>query len=402
MRKTMKKKYVLILVILTNVFSVSLVLLFLNSNQPQKEIPAIVQTSNKESDQAQKAQDKPKQTVKMQIDSIISHYDTIKSGRYREFMDKYKLAIRKDPPYTAKSTIGYFYAKSGDYEKAIRFCEENIKKSFSPADFYTLAWINAKIGKYEKAIAVSKKAILRNPDYPKIWHLLGWVYAKLGEHDKAVQACNSTLKLDPHSALSHYGLGRIYIMLGKPEKAIESYKQAVQLQSDFVEAYLFLGLTYAELGDHEKAIDAYSEAVFIDRHYPEVHFFLGVAYDEFGQYKKAIGSYEAAITWYNTRKSRERISSLGIKPDMATINCIIGVCRLRLGQKSKAAAAFKNSINIDDSHAGAHYGLAIAYFLLDQKEAAVGEYEAVKTLKGEEMAKPLFDIIQQAGNLEKQ
>ncbi|KKL06624.1 hypothetical protein LCGC14_2594180, partial [marine sediment metagenome] len=284
--------------------------------------------------------------------------------------------------------------KSGDYEKATKFCEENIKKTSSPADFYTLAWINAKIGKYEEAIIVSKKTITHNPEYPKIWHLMGWVYAKLGDHDKAVQACNRTLKLDPRAALSHYGLGRIYIMLGKPEKAIESYKQAVQLQSDFAEAYLFLGLTYAELGDYKEAINAYSEAIFIDGYYPEPHFFLGVAYDESGQYKKAIESYEEAITWYNTRKSKERINSLGIKPDMATINCIIGVCHLRLGQKPKAAAAFKNSINIDDSHAGAHYGLAIAYFLLDQKDAAIEEYEAVKTLKGEEMARPLFDIIQ--------
>jgi tetratricopeptide (TPR) repeat protein len=231
---------------------------------------------------------------------------------------------------------------------------------------------------------------------------LGWLYARLDENDKAVDACNNALKLDPDSAWVHYGLGRIYVILGKLEKAIESYKQAIQLQSDFVEAYLFLGLTYAELGDQKKAIDSYSEAILLDRHYPEPHFFLGVAYDESGQYKKAIESFEQAITWYNSKETKIRINSLGIKPDLATLNCIIGVCHLRLGQEFKASLAFKDSIDIDDSHAGAHYGLALAYFLLGQKDAAVEEYEAVKALKGEEMAKPLFEIIYKDGSLERQ
>jgi hypothetical protein len=33
-------------------------------------------------------------------------------------------------------------------------------------------------------------------------------------------------------------------------------------------------------------------------------------------------------------------------------------------------------------------------YLLDQKNAAIEEYEAVKSLKGEEMIRSLFDIIQ--------
>jgi hypothetical protein len=33
-------------------------------------------------------------------------------------------------------------------------------------------------------------------------------------------------------------------------------------------------------------------------------------------------------------------------------------------------------------------------YLYRSKDAAIEEYEAVKTLKGEEMVRPLFDIIQ--------
>ncbi|MHC4123209.1 MAG: tetratricopeptide repeat protein [Planctomycetota bacterium] len=396
----MKKKNVVILLILTNVILVGLVLLFVSLSLPQQEKPAIAPISNKELNHKQQVQEKPKQTTKMQIDSIIEQYDVIKSGRYQQAMEAYKQAIRKEPPYTADSTVRYNYLVLGDYEKEIKLCEEKIRISSYPPDFYTLAWLYAKIGKYEKAIVVSKKTIQLHPRYSKIWHILGWLYAKLGENDKAVDACKNALKLDPDSAWIHYGLGRIYVVLGNPEKAIESYKQAIQLQSDFAEAYLFLGLTYAELGDQKNAIDSYRQAILLDRFYPESHFFLGVAYDESGQYKKAIESFKQANIWYDSKdvyyeskETKMRIHGLGIKPDLANIYCIIGVCHLRLEQPFKASLEFKDSIDFDDNHAGAHYGLALAYVLLDKKDEAFEEYEAVKSLKGEEMAKPLLEII---------
>ncbi len=48
----------------------------------------------------------------------------------------------------------------------------------------------------------------------------------------------------------------------------------------------------------------------------------------------------------------------------------------------------RDSIGIDDSYVGAHYGLALAYVLLDKEDEAFEEYEAVKSLKGEQFAKP--------------
>jgi tetratricopeptide (TPR) repeat protein len=389
----MDKKQVVALVIVTNVISVSLVSLFLISGRSEKKESALVEVSELQPNQVQQIAEKTQQNIEVDIDSIISQYDVIKSGRYQQAMENYKQAIRKEPPYTADSTIGYTYAKQGDYEKALKLCKEEIQISSYPAEFYTLAWIYAKIGKYDEAIVVSKKAIKLHPRYSKIWHVLGWLYARLDENEKAVDACNNALKLDPDSAWIHYGLGRIYVILGKPEKAIESYKKAIQLQSDFAEAYLFLGLTYAELGDQKNAIDAYSEAILLDRYYPESHFFLGVAYDESGQYKKAIESFEKAITWYNSKETKIRIHGIGIRPDMATLNCIIGVCHLRLGQEFKASFSFKDAIDIDDSHVGAHYGLALTHLLLGDKDAALMEYEAVKKLDGEQRAKKLLEII---------
>jgi Tfp pilus assembly protein PilF len=66
-----------------------------------------------------------------------------------------------------------------------------------------------------------------------------------------------------------------------------------------------------------------------------------------------------------------------------------------------ASFSFNRAIDFDNSHVGSHYGLALAYVLLDKKDEAFEEYETVKSLKGDQFAKPLFEIIQNASGVEK-
>ncbi|MHC4738571.1 MAG: tetratricopeptide repeat protein [Planctomycetota bacterium] len=390
----MNKTQVVILVIVTNVVSVGLLFLFLRGGGGREEQAAAVEVSKEEPEQTAQIQEEPKVTTKVKIDNILAHYDVIKSGRYRETMEAYKHAIRNEPAYMAGSTRGYTYAQLGYVDKAIKICEEKTVGYSHPVDFYALAWIYAKTGKYDKAIEVCNRTVKLHPDYANIWQILGWVYARRGENEKAIDACNKARKLEPRSALVQYGLGRIYGMMENAEQAIESYKRAIQFKTDFAEAYLFLGLVYAEVGEQQKAMDSYNDAILFDRYYLEPHFFLGIAYDESGQYKKAIEFFNKALQYYFSQETKIRVHSIGIKPDLANVYCIIGVCHLRLEDPFEASVAFMKAIEIDYSHAGAHYGMALAQFLLGDKEAALKEYEAVKALKGEEMTRALLYIIQ--------
>ena len=366
----MNKTQIVILVIVTNVVSVGVLFLFLRGGGGREEQAAAAEVSKEEPEQTAQIQEEPKATTKVKIDNILAHYDVIKSGRYRETMEAYKHAIRNEPAYTAGSTRGHTYAKLGYVDKAIKICEEKTVGYSHPVDFYALAWIYAKTGKYDKAIEVCNRTVILHPDYANIWQILGWVYARRGENDKAINAC------------------------GKGEQAIESYKRAIQFKSDFAEAYLFLGLIYAELGEQQKAMDSYNNVILFNRYSPEAHFFLGIAYDESGQYRKTIELFNKARQYYFSQDTQIRIHSIGIRPDLANVNCIIGVCHLRLDDPFEASVAFMKAIEIDSSHAGAHYGMALAQFMLGDKEAALKEYEAVKALKGEEMTRDLLDIIQ--------
>ena len=70
----------MVLVLLTNIITMGLVLLFTSSRSPQKKKPTVAHVSNEQPNYTKQVQEKPEQTTKMQIDSIISQYDVIKSA----------------------------------------------------------------------------------------------------------------------------------------------------------------------------------------------------------------------------------------------------------------------------------------------------------------------------------
>jgi len=394
----MNKKQILILLIVTNMVTISVVSLFFIFSNSQPKDGLTAQISDRDPNHVEQVQEKPKQTFHADVNSLIAQYDTVKSGRYQQAMEAYSKAIKAQPPYTAESsTQATYYANHGYNDKAIEVGEQDIQDTPDwPDRFYALAWVYAKAGKYDKAIEVCQKTKQLHPEYPYIWHISAWINVKTGEPEKAIADCNQALRLDPLSAKTNYAIGRIYGMLGRQQEAIDAYKKAVELKPDWADAYLFLGLTYAELGNQDEAIKSYKEAIHFDKHYPEAHLFLGIAYDELGRCNKAIESFEQTIIEYYSPGNAERIHSLGIRPDLTNIYCAIGLCHLKLGQSYEASVAFKQAIEIDDNHAGAHYGLALADLLLGDKKSALDECEAFKALKGEEAAKPLLDAISKA------
>jgi tetratricopeptide (TPR) repeat protein len=393
--KTVNKKQIMLLLIVTNLVTIGVVsLFFIFSNLRQRD-GQTAQISDKEPNQTEQVQEKPKQTVYADVNSLIAQYDVVKSGRYKQAMEAYSKAVKAQPPYTAESgTQATYYANQGYNDQAIEVGEQEIQDTpHWPDRFYALAWVYAKVGRYNSALNICNKAKQLHPAYPYIWHISAWIYAKTNEYDKAIADCNQALRLDPLSAKTYYMLGRIYGMLGRQQEAIDAYKKTIELKPDWADAHLFLGLTYAELENQDEAIKSYKEAIHFNQHYPEAHVFLGIAYDELDRCNKAIESFEQAIIEYYAPGNAERIHSLGIRPDLTNIYCAIGLCHLRLSQPYEASVAFKKAIEIDGSHAGAHYSLALADLLLGDKKSALAEYEAFKALKGEEAAKPLLDAI---------
>jgi len=150
-------------------------------------------------------------------------------------------------------------------------------------------------GDYDKALSYFEDAIKKKPDYPEAYLCIAYCDGQLGRYDEAIEACKQAIRIKPDYAFAHCCLGSVYEDLGRYDDAIEAYKQAIQIDPDDLYSHCCLGNVYAELGRYNDAIEAYKQAIRIDPADASAHFFLGSVYDELGRYNDAIEAFKQAI-----------------------------------------------------------------------------------------------------------
>jgi len=174
---------------------------------------------------------------------------------------------------------GLFFLWSYDYEKALPYFEEAVKKDPNYADaYFYIGYCNRKLGRYTEAIEAYKQAIRIKPDYAEAHYNLGVAYDDLGRYTEAIEAFKQAIRIKPDDAEAHYNLGVTYGNLGRYTEAIEAYKQAIRIKPDDAEAHHNLGVTYGDLGRYTEAIEAFKQAIRIKPDYAEAHYNLGVTY----------------------------------------------------------------------------------------------------------------------------
>jgi Tfp pilus assembly protein PilF len=153
---------------------------------------------------------------------------------------------------------GLTFLWAGDYEKALPYFENAVKKDPRFADaYFQIGLCNGRLGRHTEAIQAFKQVIRIQPDYAEAHFNLGVTYADLGNHTEEIEAYKQAISIKPDLAEAHYNLGLAYVELRRHTEAIEAYKQAIRLQPDLAKAHYGLGLAYLIMGDRGSALDEY-------------------------------------------------------------------------------------------------------------------------------------------------
>lgn len=128
-----------------------------------------------------------------------------------------------------------------------------------------------------------------------------------------------------------FNLGKDYFNEGKYKYAIKAYKQTIDIEPDYAKAYYGLGGAYFKLEMYQEAIEAFKQVIKFDPDLLAAHYGLGLAYFQSGMYREAI-------------------------------------------------QANKQAIQINPVNAETHLALGVIYILLNNKDAALKEYEILKDL----------------------
>src|SRR5688500_12065054 len=244
-------------------------------------------------------------------------------------------------------------------------------------------------------------------------------------YDEAEQQYRLAAQIAPTDARAFAGLGNVYVDQGKFAQAVDAYQRALKVKPDYNGAYLPLAFSLARLNRFPEAIDIYKETLKRDPS-PEVYNNLSFAYNHSGKYEDAVEASQKAIKLlgetgeayklgfqerneirsyafknlgnaYNGLKRYDEAANVlkkssEIEPTNASAHFNLGLTLYNAGRYSEAIESYKEVIKLRPALAQAYFNLGLTYSAINDKTAAMAQYETLKSLDAE-MARQLYDAI---------
>jgi tetratricopeptide (TPR) repeat protein len=180
----------------------------------------------------------------------------------------------------------------------------------------------------------------------------------MNRYADAIATYNRTLELEPDNPEIHNNLSYIYNHTNRYNEAIEASQRAISLLGETGLAYKQGYQTRNQVLSH-----AYKN--------------LGNAYTGLKRFNEAAEALKQATV---------------IEPDNAAAHFNLGLTLYNGGRYSEAIQAYKEVIRIRPTLVPGHFNLALAYIAINDRAAAMAEYETLKTLDAK-MAAQLYVMI---------
>ena len=157
---------------------------------------------------------------------------------------RYRQAIQRNPnDADACYNLGVYYARSGNYKKAIEAFKRAVTVRPDDAEaHFSLGLAYGQKGLCEEEIQAYKHAVRIKPDLARAYCNLGNSYNKLGLYEQSIEAFIQAVKINPHDAPAHHNLGATYLQTGDRNAALEEYRILKMLDNDLADKlFSFIG-----------------------------------------------------------------------------------------------------------------------------------------------------------------
>jgi tetratricopeptide (TPR) repeat protein len=158
---------------------------------------------------------------------------------------RYRQAVQRNPnDADACYNLGVYYARSGNYKKAIEAFKRAVTVRPDDAEaHFSLGLAYGQKGLCEEEIQAYKHAVRIKPDLARAYCNLGNSYNKLGLYKQSIEAFKQAVKINPHDAAAHHNLGATYLQTGDRNAALEECKILEMLDSDLADKlFSFIGI----------------------------------------------------------------------------------------------------------------------------------------------------------------
>jgi len=290
----------------------------------------------------------------------------------REEMEK---AVVADPDNgAALAGLGELYNKlalvdraSGEFQrKSFYFIDAALEQGEYPLEAWRAkAWFLYVNGEYDDAIRFCEQALSVTDQDAETHVLLGM--SRFGQNksmkEPTLKHFQRALEIAPEFDEVHFQMGRCYEELGQHRAAIDAYSAKIQSDPGYIGAHLALGRLHEAMGDYRKAAAAYEQVLKLDRQNKDA--VLRIARIA----TQVLGDASRAVTYYNalTEEGAPKLSS-GEELELA----LGQASALRLaGNPQAACAAADRALALHDVNHVAYFEKALCQRALDQRGEAM-------------------------------
>jgi tetratricopeptide (TPR) repeat protein len=225
-----------------------------------------------------------------------------------------------------------------------------------------LASIYAASKEIDKAVATYQAFLEREPENQQALLLLGTFYARHKRYGEAEKILDRLLSIDSNSADGHQYLARLYRELKLFDRAIEHYQKALSLRWSTLLAMETADLLESE-GKYEDAVALYQKIIEEDELNEHARAQLADIYLKTGQVDKAISVLEELKDY---------------TMDVQQVDLAIGRILVESNRYREAVAHFRKMIQLYPDFDAARTLLAMVYYEMGDKRAAIGELAAIE------------------------
>ncbi len=230
-----------------------------------------------------------------------------------------------------------------------------------------MTWLGALLGQgglYREALEPLQIAMATGPCSYEACYNMGLTLARLGRGEEAVEPLRKALALRPHSFEANLILAIVYVNEGRNLEAIATLQEAHKSQSENHRVLLLLGQQYLQGSFFDQAIATFREALKVKPNDVDTRYLLIEAYQNSKAYEQAL------------QVARETAK---LFPQEARAHFEIGHQMANLGHYQDARPHFEAALRLDASFAPARIWLADAQLRNGEGEAALANYEKVRS-----------------------
>lgn len=164
------------------------------------------------------------------------------------------------------------------------------------------------------------------------------------------------------------------------ESVFDEVKKKVDQNPKDVDELYHLADLYDRNEQYAEAVETYRKVVALKPDMGYAYFKMGTALDRINQPAEAVNAFKKSVT---------------LMPQNPVAYNNLGIAYGKLGRLNDEIAALQKAIKIRPHYSAARYNLGVTYLKTGSKQAAMKEYEALKTFD-ESLAEALLKEIKQA------